>query len=124
MDKKLSMKRPIQVGDRVRVYTLGWQYEGEVVRVIGNGVAVQPDCEPKIQLVHPKQCRRLVRKEKPKLAETWAVVDKNGDIYPSHSKTSAQDRAERWDETCPGLGPRRVVFMQEVRRKSERGSNE
>jgi hypothetical protein len=64
------MKKPLAVGDRVRVYGREWDwhskaphFDGEVLEIADDGVCVKRSENTKIWC-HPKQVRRLVKKER------------------------------------------------------------
>jgi hypothetical protein len=80
------MKRDFQVGDRVVAYFASRhpgvsRHVGMITKI---GIFKNPACEMQVQcnsessfytlFVHPKQCRRLIKKEKKKPREFWVNV--------------------------------------------------
>lgn len=63
------MKRPFEIGDRVRVYEGQVSFRANVELVQFDGLlqvkAVDADADLPTVTVHPKQCRRLRTKPKP-----------------------------------------------------------
>lgn len=61
------MKKPFVVGERVAVYIAGTRSVGRVLALLEFG-NLKIKCKPGeaygYRIVHPKQCRRLVRKER------------------------------------------------------------
>lgn len=93
----IDKRRPLAVGDRVRIYGHRFFCDGEVVTVMsGEGVG------PEIQVAdaagsckgwaHPKQCRRLVKKQR---REWWIVESSSGCLWPYDSKSKAEDIAAK-----------------------------
>lgn len=67
----MSMKRPFQIGDRVRVYQFEFvgsqsrtNYVAEVVRSDYDDGSIRVQFGGTSRNVHPKQCRRLVMRER------------------------------------------------------------
>lgn len=85
------MKKPFAVGERVRVYgsSVRHWYEGEVA----SGVVCEPGAEHLVRVkidgtdryceFHPKQCRRLIKKQRRRI---WAYITGDGNICVSTEK--------------------------------------
>lgn len=97
------MKKPFQVGDRVRAYSWAAVYAGRVIRVEGDRVYLGLDGGGNLDF-HPKQCRRLVRKERRRV---WVKLPT--DFHPQHRANGmvSVDPVDGW-----------VEFI-EVRRKKQ-----
>lgn len=69
------MKKPFKVGERVAVYHGAARFVGHI-KDIRNGTVLVEESYGESQFWHPKQCRRLVSKEKRRV---W--VEKQGYIF-------------------------------------------
>ena len=100
------MKKPFQVGDKVRVYgPYSEAFVGIVEEIFPTGwFRVRSPLSPSAVNAHPKQCRRLVKKRK----REWSLLGRRGmsGIY--------------WvvfDETQDFCPKDEVVLVREVRKK-------
>lgn len=57
-------KRTFQVGDRISYYDSGFRYIGEIVEIDTSSVSESIFVNGFEHWLHPKQCRRLIKKPK------------------------------------------------------------
>lgn len=107
-----------KVGDRVRVYGLGFDFDrdeyeecngtkGLVVGIIDPLIRVTLDDDTKWNF-HPKQCRKIKKKEPRRV---WINIYPSGDLgFPRTDKAEALMRASQGHAEC-------VEFVEAVRRK-------
>lgn len=89
------MKKPFKVGQRVAVYNFGIRYVGTIFDVFKDGIDVAEDPDNKGMRVHPKQLRRLVKKERRRvwIPETSLPHDMIGKCEDA-AWVSADDRSK------------------------------
>lgn len=99
----MSEKRAFQVGDRVRVYGpygQGSVDTGRVQELIGEGLLKLKLDSDGYPVVHPKQCRRLVKRERRRVWITERkllelAIDPDGEVSAMISKAKkVQDDVE------------------------------
>lgn len=93
-----KITKQFNVGDRVRCYTSAFVRKGTVVdpwcSTIQDTVFVRLDLNCELKTFHPKQVRRLVRKEKPKAREWWVYR-----VGPHHYWSASQfEPVGEWQE--------------------------
>lgn len=89
-------KKPLQVGERVAAYSGGDRHVGTVERKLSSG-AYEIDVESGHLLVHPKQCRRLVKKPRRRIWLFKAYLD-GGRVQGSPILLAPPNTSEAWIE--------------------------
>lgn len=108
------MKKPFAVGDRVRVYMAHAVRDGSV-SALCDGSYFSVNCDNGDHpIVHPKQCRRLVKKKNQLLCYCAETTLRN---CPQHSNPSASIRDVDLSElmkNCPGCTKSRIHHELEM----------
>lgn len=90
------MKRPFQVGERIRIYyDYSKQCTGEILNIWADGcLCIRDDIGHVERMAHPKQCRRLVKKKRRSLwVATGNLIRPGNQVFLAYSE-KAKDNIE------------------------------
>lgn len=94
------MKKPFQVGDRVRVYREGGPHIGTIQKIYPDGLLrIKADIDPVYCAglkFHPNQCRRLRPKKR---REFWINLYPHGEIGSAYATKDAANNGSSADRT-------------------------